>query len=460
MATDLAFTDRVFQPSCHGARVSQKQFFPKTLFKEAILGPPVTFWGTSENMAEVENQFIKYTYPAPSDPEDGNTEVHMIWTDNPCLTTCWNEGHKLAEAYRSPKIEFILTQHQWLENDTIFADLILPISTLYEMDDIMTNSAQGIQFINVLLQRKAIDPVGESMSDYEAVLEIAKKLGKYDDVTEGKSLEGWIKYVYEGIGLPEFIDWETFKEKQYFVFPVAPDWEEDPPGFRLFYENPEKYPLKTPSGKLEIYSQRLAENFPDDRERPPIPKWIEKSDTHDERVSSKRAEKYPLLMMSNHGRWRMHAQCDDISWTREIPTCKVRGWDGYMYEPLWIHPDTAAERHIKDGDIVRAYNERGSVLAGAKVWERIKPGVIYMDHGARVDWIIPGQLDRGGAVNLISPNNIISRHCPGMATSGYLAEVEKVGMEQMDSWRENYTEAFNRDYDPASGLRFDAWIKK
>ena len=52
-----------FSLACHGARVSQKQFFPKTLFKEAILNPPVTFWGTSENMAPVENQFIKYTYP-------------------------------------------------------------------------------------------------------------------------------------------------------------------------------------------------------------------------------------------------------------------------------------------------------------------------------------------------------------------------------------------------------------
>jgi trimethylamine-N-oxide reductase (cytochrome c) len=459
MASDLAFTDRIFQPSCHGARVSQKQFFPKTLFKNAILNPPVTFWGTSENMVEVENQFIKYTYPAPSTKEDGNTEIHMIWTDNPCLTTCWNEGHKVAEAYCSPKIECIVAQHQWLENDTIFADIILPISTLYEMDDIITNSAQGVQFINVLLQRQAIQPVGESKSDYEAVLEVAKKLGKYDEVSGGKTLEDWIKYAYEGIGLPEFISWDEFKEKQYFVFPVAKDWEDDPPGLRKFYEDPVKYPLKTPSGKLEIYSERLARHFPDDKERQPIPKWVEKSETHDERISSDRARKFPLLMMSNHGRWRMHAQCDDISWTREIRTCKVRAWDGYMYEPLWIHPATAATRDIKNGDIVRAYNERGSVLGGAIVWERIMPGVVYMDHGSRCDWIIPGELDRGGAINLISPNGIISRHCPGMATSGYLVEVDKVTMSQMETWKDNYPEPFAREYDPASGLRFNAWVE-
>jgi trimethylamine-N-oxide reductase (cytochrome c) len=73
-----------------------------------------------------------------------------------------------------------------------------------------------------------------------------------------------------------------------------------------------------------------------------------------------------------------------------------------MYEPLWIHPQTAVGRGIQSGDIVKAYNQRGAVLCGAIVWERIMPGVVYVDHGARVDWIIPGELDRGG-YNLISP---------------------------------------------------------
>jgi anaerobic selenocysteine-containing dehydrogenase len=459
IAGDLALKDRILKPCGAGARVSQKQFFPKTLFKEAILNPPVTFWGTSENMAEVENQFIKYTYPAPASKEDGDIEIHMIWTDNPCLSTCWNEGMKTIEVYRSPKIEFVLMQHQWLENDCFMADIILPISTIYEMDDIMTNSAHGVQFKNILLQSQAIKPIGESKSDYEAVLEIAKKLGKYEEVTEGKTVEDWMRYAYEGLGLPEFIRWEDFKEKQYYVFPPAPDWENDPPGLRKFYEDPEVNPLKTPSGKLEFYSQRLADHFPDDKERQPIPKWIEKSETHDERLSSERARKYPLLMMSNHGRWRVHAQGDDISWTREAPTCKVKGPDGYMYEPLWINPSTAEKRGIKNGDIIKAYNERGAVLGGAIVWERIMPGVVYMDHGARVDWIIPGELDRGGAINLISPNAIISKHCPGMATSGYLVEVEKVTLAQMEAWKDQYPEAFEREYDPACGLRFNAWVE-
>jgi anaerobic selenocysteine-containing dehydrogenase len=253
--------------------------------------------------------------------------------------------------------------------------------------------------------------------------------------------------------------WEEFQEKGYYMYPTAKEWEKDPAGFIKFYQDPEANPLPTPSGKLEFYSERLAKYFPDDEERPPIPKWIEKGITHDERLSGERARKYPLLLMSNHGRWRTHAQCDDISWTREAPTMKVKGPDGYMYEPLWLNPETASERGIKSGDIVKTYNERGTVLCGAYVTERLMPGVAYVDHGSRCDWIIPGKLDRGGAINLISPTGITSKNAVGQATSGYLVEVEKVSLSQMEEWRRQYPEAFEREYDPASGLRFNAWIE-
>ena len=87
------------------------------------------------------------------------------------------------------------------------------------------------------------------------------------------------------------------------------------------------------------------------------------------------------------------------------------------------------------------------------------PSVVYMDHGARCDWIIPVEVDRGGAINLISPIGITSKNCVGQATSGYLVEVEKVGMAQLEDWRANYPEAFAREYDPASGLRFNGWVE-
>jgi molybdopterin guanine dinucleotide-containing S/N-oxide reductase-like protein len=433
-----------------------KQFLPKTLVAKGINDPPVSYFGAGAIYLKTEDQFKKYTYPIPK--QEGGTEVHMLWTDTPCLTTCWNDGNSTIEAFRNKKIEFIVAQHPWLENDCLFADVILPANTTMEVDDIVTN-VRGAEPHCIAIQEKAIEPIGESKSDFEVVGEVARKLGLYEEFTEGKTVEDMQKSVYDGSGLTPYISWKEFKEKSYFCFPYVEGWEKDPVGMIRFVEDPEKHPLDTPSGKLEFYSERLAKNFPDDKERPPVPHWIEKGESHDERISSNRAKMYPLLQMSNHGRWRVHAQCDDISWTREAPTCKVKGYDGYMYEPLWIHPIDAEKRGIKNGDIVKVFNERGTVLGGAIVWERIMPGVVYMDHGARVDYIIPGKVDRGGAIDLISPAAITSKNCVGMATSGFLVEAARVTMEEMEGWRKTYPEAFEREYDPASGLRFNGWVE-
>ncbi len=440
------------------ASVYGRQFVPKTMIQEAILNPPISFMGTGALAAEVDDQLVKYTYPLPKD--QGGTEIHMIWTDTPCRTTCWNDGDHAIEAYRSPKIECIVAQHPWLENDCLLADIILPANTTLEVEDI--ESAIGVggsQFPAVCFQQQSIKPVGESKSDLEVVLEIARILGLEKEITGGKTVEEWMHYFFDHqYGLSEVISWEDFKKKQYYVCPVAKDWENDPAGLIKFYQDPSANPLPTPSGKLEFYSEKLARHFPSDQERPPIPKWIEKGVTHDERFSSARGQMFPLLMMSNHGRWRVHAQCDDISWSREVNTCKVRGSDGYLYEPCWIHTSEAAKRGIKSRDIVKVFNERGTVLAGAYVTERLIPGAAYIDHGARVDPIIPGKLDRGGAINLISPRGTISQNCIGQATSGYLVEVAKVSPSEMEAWRSLYPEAWNREYNPASGLSFNAWV--
>jgi molybdopterin guanine dinucleotide-containing S/N-oxide reductase-like protein len=435
-----------------------KQAIPKTYLQDAILNPPITFWGTGGLSERPQNQFVKYQYPIPA--EEGGTEIHMIWTDTPCRTTCWNDGMRTVDAFQSPKIECVVAQHPWLENDCLIADLILPANTTLEVDDLVQNVGMGAnEFSAVGLQKQAMTPLGESKSDYEIVLEIADRMGMKEAVSEGKSVDQWIEFSFNR-GLNKMTSWEDFQKKGYYVYPTAPDWEKDPAGMIAFYQDPQKNPLPTPTGKLEFYSESIAKAFPDDKERAGIPRWIEKGITHDERISSDRSRAYPLLMISNHGRWRVHAQCDDISWTREVLTCKVPAVDGYKYEPVWINPQDAAKRGIRTHDIVKIHNERGTVLCGALVWERIMPGSVYVDHGARVDFIIAGKLDRGGAINLISPRGTISKNCLGQATSGYLVEVEKVTAAEMEAWRVQYPEAFEREYDPASGLTFNGWITK
>ena len=99
------------------------------------------------------------------------------------------------------------------------------------------------------------------------------------------------------------------------------------------------------------------------------------------------------------------------------------------------------------------------MLGGAYITERIIPGAVYQDHGARHDPITE-RLDRGGSNNLISPANSTSKNASGMATSGYLVEVAKVSMSEMEEYKKKYPEAFKREYHPAYGQIFDSWIEQ
>jgi len=437
-------------------KIEEPSFIPKTLIPEAILGNytednPLTWYSYPVVGWPVDFQFVEYQYPIP-----GAQPVHLIWTDTPCWTTCWNGGNKMIEALRSEKIECIIAQHPWMENDCLFADIILPIDTKLEEEDIAVDASNGSYWL-LLYEGKCIPSRGESMSDYEAVGEIAKKLGLYEQYTQGRTIEEWIRKGFEESGVAAKISYEEFRQKGYYVVPTRANWEENPAGFELFCKDPENNPLPTPTGKIEFYSTNLAEYFPDDEERKPYPRYIPYGKTHQESLQHPRSEKYPFLIVSNHPRWRVHAQLDDIPWLREIPTCKVTGPDGYQYEPVWINPKDAAKLGVGDGDVVKIYNDRGWVLGGVYVTERIMPGVVYQDHGARLDPIVLGESDRGGANNLICPSATTSSNCPGEVTSGYLVAVEPVDVHELSK---KYPEAFNRVYDKGIGVSFRNWIKE
>ncbi len=428
-----------------------QQFIPKPLINKAINEPPLTWYGTTLCRYLVEDQFIQYKYP-----NDGCSEIHMIWTDTPALMSCWNDSNYTAKAYQNPKIEFMVAQHPWIENDCEFADIILPVTTKFENDDIGVDNFTA-EYGTLYLDKKCIEPRGESKSDWEVVCAVAEKLGILKEYTEGKSVDDWIKQGFEASGLKSMVSWDEFKEKGHFVIPNDPKWDFDDVGMRKFYEDPEHNPLTTPTGKLEFYSERLAKHFPGDMERSPIPRWIEKGEYHDERLSSERAKKYPYLVTSNHPRWRVHSEHDDMQWLREMDTCKMVGPDGYGYQTMWLHPSEAAKKGIRHGDIVNIFNERGGVLAGAYVTERVMPGVVYIDHGARYDPVVAGELDRGGAINTITPRNIQSKNATGMVSGGFLVDVERVDIDEL---REKYPDVFNRPYDKASGLKYERMLEQ
>lgn len=412
-----------------------------------------------------DDQFTgPFQFPLP-----GNHGVKMIWSDAPCWTTCWNGGNSFQDAVRNPNIEFYMIQHIWMENDCNFADLLLPVTTKFEDTDIATDGDNGAYNV-VFYEEQAIAPRGEAVSDMEVVKKVAKRLDDlygdepdfkdiYNRYTENdRSDDEWLKKGFESNTASKHMTYDEFKEVQSYVVPTRENWEEEPAGLIGFYQVPMWNQLSTPSGLLEYYSTALAQVFPDDTERGPIPRWVEESPEHHDRITSDRAKKYPYLLVSNHPHWRIHAQFDDVTWFREIQTCKITGPDGYKYEPVWINPVDAVRMGVETGDVVKLFNERGGVLGGVYVTERIMPGVVYQDHGARTDTIVPGLggLDRGGANNLIAPSAVTSKHCAGEVTSGYLVGCEKVDVFKL---AEQYPEQFNRPYDPDTGLiaetRFD-----
>ncbi|MAG98506.1 MAG: dehydrogenase [Rhodospirillaceae bacterium] len=405
-------------------------FIPRTLATEAIQNPSIKWRGTSAALAKTDDQFTQYRFP----PGDDHPGIRMVWNENGSQPGSWGHGWNWLEALRNPKIEMVVGVHPWLENDIPFSDLILPAQTNYEHEDLVT--VQRSDVLAMFYQDQAIEPVGESKSDYEIHRMIGQRLGLDEAFPP---VDDWLKAAYEGTlaATKHEISWEEFKEKKFIVYD-CPTWDEwvdikkehglgpNEGGLHPFWATASG--LDSPSGKIEFVSSGISEHDPENAERPPLAKWT----THPELPDSPKAEIYPLTVMSNHPRFRFHVQGDDIDWIREIS--KIRGPDGYLYEPCWIHPSDAKARGLKDGDIVKVLNERGAVLVGAKVTQRIIPGALSIDHGAKMDLATLNNelVDRGGCINLISPSAAEKYEhgaevgVPEMNVSGFLVEAVKV----------------------------------
>ncbi len=411
-----------------------KQCIYQTVLPTAVTNPPVKWYGGMfpSSMLVIFGHTPDVNWTPGHYPSEGYSEIKMMWLDTVSRITNWNCGNKWIEAYKSPKIEFIAVQHPWLEGDALYADLIMPATTVLEQDDIVSlvfgfpGHGSGYNNDVSVYMKKCIEPVGEAKSDYDIYSAVAERLGVLKEFSEGRSVDDWIKMLFAKSGLPEVISFDDFKKKGYYVHKFPDDWERKP-GLRWYYEQPEGSGLQTASGKFEFYSQNLAKYFPDDKERPPVPHYIAEGPTHQESITSARAKKYPLLVESPHPRYRFHSRYSPVSWLNEIgPVYRIYKNDHY-YEAVWINPVDAKPRGIVQGDVVRIYNERGALLAGAHVTERIMPGSIRIPNGASIRPAEPGKpyQDDAGVINLITPYATTSANAFGMVITAFLAQVEK-----------------------------------
>ncbi len=421
-----------------------KQRLYRLLLPDSILNPPVSWIGEGFCGQTLEQQFTPYIYPM-----SGNSEIKMLYRYGGASIGTMTEGNKWVEMYQSPKLEIVVNQDCWWCTETGFADIILPACTNLERNDIAEFGEAGgyVKFNNngcnyrvIVLEKKCIEPMYESKSDYWIFCRLAERLGCYEDFTDGgRSEEDWIRAFYDISDLPKLISWEDFKKKGYFVIPLPDDYKPTP-ALRWFYEgrecdtpdfyNPKRgtekaKELGTYSGKIEFISQSLKEHLPDDEERPPMPRYIPSWEGH----TSKLAEKYPLQLIAPHPRFTFHSHYDKHdSWIGDIPDHRMRK-DGYCWQTVRIHPQDAQARGIQNGDVVKLYNDRGAVLGAAMVTERMRPGVVHSYGSSGIyDPLEPGKpysIDRGGCVNILTSSRLMSKNAPGMAPNSVLIEIEK-----------------------------------
>ena len=300
--------------------------------------------------------------------------------------------NRIAQALKSNKVEFIFTQEQFMTPTAKFSDIILPTNTFMERNDIV--NGVGLAFYGYA--GKAIEPLGESKSQLEIANLLVSRLGvNFSDKSEDCLLSDMVVN-------SEVPDYQQFKQKGVYRINLPEPYV----AFRNQITDPTNNPFPTPSGKIEIYSQLLAElGRP---ELPPLPKYIQTW----ENINDPLVAKYPLQLITTHFKRRANAQFDNIPWLRELEP-----------QAVLINSHAAQTRGISNGDLVRVFNDRGQMVIPAKTTERIMPGVVDVPQGA---WYDPDEkgVDKGGCANVLTKD----AYSPGgaFAYNTCLVQVEKV----------------------------------
>ncbi|MDR3535689.1 MAG: trimethylamine-N-oxide reductase TorA [Acetobacteraceae bacterium] len=324
------------------------------------------------------------------------------------------DRNHMVEAWR--KLEtFIVQDFQWTATAR-HADIVLPATSAYERNDIEVVGDYSSS--HILAMKQVIDPVFEARSDYDIFTAICDRFGKAREFTEGRSEMDWLRSFYEAallqakakkIGMPDF---DTFWKAGVVAFPI------DVAAMNFvrhakFREDPLLEPLGTPSGKIEIYSRNIEKMAYDDC--PPHPTWMEPA----ERLGGPDA-KFPLHIATSHPHGRLHSQL--------AGTVLRKGYTVADREPCLINPKDAASRGIADGDVVRVFNDRGQILAGARITEDMRPGVIRVNEGGwydPVDPATPGSLCKYGDVNVLTIGIGTSKLAQGNCGHTAIGDIEK-----------------------------------
>jgi len=368
-----------------------KAFIPVARITDMLLNPGGSF---SYNGQSFTYPDIKLIYWAGGNPFHHHQDLN-----------------RLRRAWQKPRA--VIVQESWWTATARHADIVLPACTAFERNDIACSNRDNF----VSASHKLFDPPGETLSDYDILSMLAERLDVRDAFTEGRSEAGWIRHLYNliierataiGQKVPTF---ETFWEEG--LAELAPT-DAPRPLLGKFREDPLLSPLATPSGLIEIGSKHVAGfGYPD---CPGRPNWT----PPDEWLGAPKASEFPLHLLSNQPARKLHSQWDHAQHSRQGKK------DGR--EPIRIHSADAKARGIDQGDIVRVFNDRGSLLASAEISDIVRQRVVQIATGAWFDPSEPeriGGLERHGNPNVLTPDIGTSKLAQGPSPNSCLVEIEK-----------------------------------
>jgi biotin/methionine sulfoxide reductase len=316
--------------------------------------------------------------------------------------------NRLRRAWQMP--DTIVVHEPWWTSTARHADIVLPATTSLERNDIGASHRDP----HVFAMHQAIAAVGEAKSDFTIFSELARRLGCEAAYSEGRDEMAWLRHLYS-----------RWREKLRTNQAAIPDFDgfwadgmleiprkgEDYVMLADFRADPGQHKLATPSGRIELYSERIAGFGYDDC--PPHPSWLEPR----EWLGANSAQRYPLHLISSQPRHRLHSQMDG-------GPVSAKGKVGGR-EALAINPADAAARGIAEGDVVRVHNGRGACLAGAVLTDTMTPGVVRLSCGA---WYDPAGSDATcahGNANVLTFDHGTSKLGQGPSSGTVLVDIEK-----------------------------------
>ncbi|QEI04979.1 molybdopterin-dependent oxidoreductase [Pigmentiphaga aceris] len=357
---------RLFGPTFDQGRNAVKAFIPVARIADMLLKPGESF----------TYQGATHTYP----------DIRLVYWAGGNPFHHHQDLARLTQAWQKP--DTIIVHEQYWTPSAKMADIVLPASTTLERDDIFYATREPV----IAAMKQVQAPVGEARDDYSIFADLAARLGFGDTFTEGLDATAWLTRLYDtwrdqlaartDVTLPPF---DTFWQQGIHTLPQT--------GERVvlldaFRQDPVANPLRTASGRIEIFSKTIADFGLADC--PGYACWREPH----EWLGSPLVNQYPLHLISDQPKNKLHSQLDHSPHSR--------GDRINEREPIYLNAEDAQARGIEHGTLVRTFNARGSCLAAAVPSPDIRPGVVRLSTGA---WFDPARIhaDDGDAANVDTP---------------------------------------------------------